>query len=204
VGPQDDGVVVRTNARTVGLITMLAGAFFVLGGGLGAAVEWSWLFIILSIALLLYAVPKLHRLQAPADGSVGVWGTRLFLFGAGLMVALGVVFLIWEAVGDPGEPAWSEVVWPIGFFSFLLGFVLFIVGSLKAGVLDKVGLGLVVVGLVGSVALDMVTGAFFEDGSETTTTEWGFLLGIPLAGIGLLWIGYRLWSQQPEPAVSSS
>jgi len=200
VGPLGDGVV-GSNARTVGLITMLAGAFFVLGGGLGAAIEWSWLFIILAMALLLYAVPKLHRLQAPADGPVGVWGTRLFLLGAGLMVTLGVVFLVWEAVGDPGEPAWGEVVWPIGFFSFLLGFVLFIIGSLKARVLDHVGLWLVPIGLVGAVVLDMVTGAFFEESPETT--EWGFLLGIPLAGIGLLWIGYRLWSKQPEAAPPS-
>ncbi|CAN5814146.1 hypothetical protein BH23ACT12_BH23ACT12_02730 [soil metagenome] len=195
MGPANGDTTAGAPARRVGLITMLAGALFVLGGGLGVATDWSWLFVVAAIALLLYAVPKLHRIQTPADGAVGLWGTRLFIFGAVLMVALGVVFFAWEAVGDPGEPAWAEFVWPIGFFAFLLGLVLFIGGSLKARVLDSLGLWLVVAGLVGGVALDMATGAFFEENGEST--EWGFLLGVPLAGLGLLWLGYRLRSQQP-------
>lgn len=76
------------------------------------------------------------------------------------------------------------------------GLYLFIVGSLKVGVLDPLGLWLVVAGLVGSVALDMVTGAFFEDNGDTA--EWGFLLGVRLAGLGLLWLGYRLRSLAPK------
>lgn len=196
MGPVTNGTVVGTEASRLSLITMLAGACFVLGGGLGVATDWSWLFIVAAIALLLYALPKLHRIQAPADGAVGLWGTRLFIFGAAIMVTLGVIFSVWEALGDPAEPAWVGFVWPIGFFAFLLGFVLFIVGSLKAGVLDPLGLWLVVAGLVGSVALDMATGAFFEENGDTT--EWGFLLGVPLAGLGLLWLGYRLRSHPPR------
>lgn len=173
---------------------MLAGAGFMLGGGLSTLGEWTWVLFVAGIALLLYAVPQLHKVQAPADGAVGHWGARLFMLGAGILVALAAVFVVWDAVGDAGEPAWSEAVWPIGFVSFLLGFILFVAGSLKARVLEPVGLWLIVVGLVGGVALDMVTGAFFADEGEVT--EWGFILGIPLAGLGLLLLGYRLWSGQ--------
>ncbi|MDP9428924.1 MAG: hypothetical protein M3Q47_08650 [Actinomycetota bacterium] len=48
------------------------------------------------------------------------------------------------------------------------------------------------VGLVSALAIDMATGAFFED--EASTTEWGLYLGIPLFGLGLVWMGYALRS----------
>jgi hypothetical protein len=181
------------NVATAGLVTLLAGLAFILGPPLSAAIEWAWLLVLVGIALLLYAVPKLHRHQAPADGALGLWGTRLFMAGSGIVVALAIVFLIWEAVGEPTEGGFIDIVWMVGFFGFLIGFVLFVIGSFKARVLDPVGLWLVVIGLVGAVALDMATGAFFQD--ETgTTTEWGFYLGVPLAGIGLAWIGAKLRS----------
>ena len=181
-----------SEVRRTGLVTLLAGLGFVLGGGLDAVWEWGWVFLLAGFALLLYAVPQLHRRQAPSDGAVGLWGSRLFVFGATIVLILGVIFIIWEAVGDPGEPAWADIAWPIGFFSLLVGFVLFVAGSLKARVLDPIGLWLVIVGLVGGVLVDMATGAFFEENGQTT--EWGFYIGIPLAGLGLLWIGYKLWS----------
>lgn len=183
-----------SKAGRTGLITLLAGLGFVLGGGLDAIWEWSWLFLLGGFALLLYAVPQLHRHQAPADGGVGLWGSRLFVFGAAIVVLIGVIFAIWEAVGDSGEPAWVNVVWPIGFFSLLAGFILFVIGSLKARILDSLGLWLVMVGLVGGVVLDMATGAFFEDNGETT--EWGLFIGVPLAGLGLMWLGYKLRSER--------
>jgi hypothetical protein len=180
--------------QRTGLVTLLAGLGFVLGGSLDVLFEWSWLFLLAGFALLLYALPRLHRHQAPADGAVGLWGSRLFVFGASVVVIVGVIFIIWDAVGEAGEPAWANIVWPIGFFSLLVGFVLFVAGSLKAKVLDPIGLWLVIIGLIGGVVVDMATGAFFEE--ETTTTEWGLILGIPLAGIGLLWIGYKVWSER--------
>lgn len=194
MGPGSVGATASKTARRAGLITMLAGAGFALGGGLSTLGEWTWVLFLAGIVLLLYAVPQLHKLQAPADGAVGQWGTRLFVLGAGILVALGAVFLVWDAFGDPGEPAWTEALWPVGFVSFLLGFVLFVAGSLKARVLESLGLWLIVVGLIGGVALDMATGAFFADEGEVT--EWGFIIGIPLAGLGLLLVGYRLWSQK--------
>lgn len=190
MGMESGNALAGADTRGVGLVSMLGGAGFVLGGALGAVAEWSWLFVLVGFASLLYAMPGLHRLQAPADGPMGNWGSRLYVFGASIILALGVIFLVWDAVGDPGEPAWVELVWPIGFFSALIGFILFMIGSLKARVLDQIGLRLVALGLVGGVVLDMATGAFFEDNGDTT--DWGLYLGIPLAGLGLLWLGYQL------------
>jgi hypothetical protein len=187
-------VVAGSKVERTGLVTLLAGLGFVLGGGLDAVWEWGWLFLLSGFALLLYAVPQLHRHQAPSDGPLGLWGSRLFVFGATIVVVLGLMFAIWEAVGDPGEPAWTTIVWPIGFFALLVGFVLFVIGSFKARVLDPIGLWLVVGGFIGGVLLDMATGAFFEDTGETP--EWGLYIGVPVAGLGLLWIGYKLWSQR--------
>ncbi len=184
-----------SNAHRAGLATLFAGLFFIAGGAASAAFDGAFVLIVVGFLLLLYAVPALHRHQAPADGPLGLWGSRLFVFGATLFVLLAVVFLVWEAVGDPGEPAWANFVWPIGFFSMIIGFILFVIGCLKARVLEPLALWLVVIGLVGGIALDMATGAFSGDGE---VMEWGLYVGIPLAGLGLLWMGYRLWSR-PAP-----
>jgi hypothetical protein len=67
--------------------------------------------------------------------------------------------------------------------------------------------GLMLVGLVAAVAVDMATGAFF--GGDGTTTEWGFYIGVPVFGLGLAWAGYTVWkdlgsreSTRPAPAPS--
>lgn len=183
-----------TDPRTVGLVTLIAGLCFVVAALGTAAVEALWIVMIVGFALLVYAIPALHRHQAPADGAAGLWGSRLVAGGGGIVLLLGVVFLIWEAIGTPPEDDAGPlgIVWMIGFFSFLIGIVLFAIGTLKAKVFPQGAPILMVVGLVSGIAIDMATGAFFED-QEGGTTEWGFYLGIPLFGLGLAWLGYWLW-----------
>ncbi len=176
-----------SRARTVGTLTMLAGALFGLGALVSAAIEWAWPAVIVGFALLAYVVPRLHRFQAPSDGWTGRFGSLLVAGGAGLMVALGVVFLVWEAVGTPGEPAWAGVLWMVAFVAFVTGIVLFAVGSALARRFPWGAPVLMLVGLVSALAIDMATGAFFEDDASTT-------VGIPLFGLGLVWMGYALRS----------
>lgn len=182
-----------SRAATVGTLTMAAGALFVLGPLVSIASEWAWLGILAGLALLAYVVPQIHRLQAPADGWAGTIGNLLVAAGAALVVALAVVFLLWEAVGDPGEPAWAGVLWLIGFLSFLVGIVLFGIGTALARSFPPAAPLLMLGGLVAALLVDMVTGAFFEE--EPTTTEWGFFIGLPLFGLGLCWMGYVLRSR---------
>ena len=176
--------------EVVGTLTMVAGAVFALGAVLSAAIEWAWIALPVGFALLAYALPQLHRFQSPADGWPGRIGSLLGAAGAGLMVTLGVILLVWEAVGTPGEPAWAGALWMVGFFAFLIGIVLFAVGSAMARRFPTGAPVLMLVGLVAAVAIDMMTGAFFAD--DGSVTEWGFYIGVPVFGLGLAWMGHAL------------
>ncbi len=96
-------------------------------------------------------------------------------------------------VGDPPEegPGVVDILWMISFAAFTIGVVLFAIGTIKGRVLPLASAVLMLVGLVAAIAIDMATGAFFED--EPTTTEWGFHIGVPLFGLGLVWAGYTVW-----------
>lgn len=177
-----------SRASTVGILTIIAGALVALGTLVSIAVEWAWFATLVALALLVYVTPQLHRFQSPADGWAGKAGSLLVAAGAGLIVAVGVVFLVLEAVGDPGEPAWAGVAWMVGFFAFVVGVVLFAVGSARARVFPPGAPLLMLVGLASAVAIDMATGAFFQD--DSTITAWGAYIGIPLFGLGLAWLGY--------------
>ncbi len=181
-----------------GLAALIGGACFILGALGSAAVEPAWILVLVGFAALVYAVPQLHRRQAPRDGAVGLWGSRLARFGGGLVLLLGVVFLLWEAVGTPPEDDSDPLgfIWMVGFFSFVIGIVLFAIGTLKAKVFPQAAPMLMLGGLIGALAIDMATGAFFED-ENGGTTEWGFYIGVPLFGLGLAWLGYSAWKSRP-------
>jgi hypothetical protein len=57
-------------------------------------------------------------------------------------------------------------------------------------------------GLVAAIAIDMATGAFFEE--EPTTTEWGFYIGVPHFGLGLAWMGWAVRSRDRSAHALSS
>jgi len=190
-----------SGVRRVGALTIAAGASFIIAALGSIATEWAWLVMLIGFALLAYAVPNLHAYQAPADGWAGTWGSRLVLVGAAVVLALGAIFLVWEAVGEPGEPEWVGVLWMVGFFSFVLGIVLFAVGTMRANRVPRAAPAVMLGGLVGALLIDMATGAFFED--EGTTTEWGFYIGVPVFGLGLAWIGYSVWAERSRPEVAA-
>ena len=187
-------------ATTVGILTMAAGALFAVGALASVAVDWAWFAILIGFAALVYVVPQMHRIQSPADGWAGRAGSLLVAAGAGLVVALGVVFLVLEVIGDPGEPVWAGVLWMVGFFAFLAGIVLFAVGSLIGKAFPPGAPLLMLIGLLAAVAIDVATGAFF--GEDPDATEWGFHVGVPLFGLGLAWMGHALanthTSRRPE------
>ncbi len=200
VAPQSSGQVTSKG----GLATLIAGICIIVGGIGSEFLEPLWFVVVIGFALLLYAMPKLHAHQAPADGAAGLWGSRLVVFGGSLLVLLAILYLVWEAVGDaPDEaPGPINALWPIGFFSFLVGIVLFSVASVRAKVFPSGAPILMLVGLVGGVGLDMATGVFFEDDPETTA--WGALIGLPLFGLGLAWIGNSLWKGQAGTSTPAS
>jgi peptidoglycan/LPS O-acetylase OafA/YrhL len=181
-----------STSKNLGLATLGAGLLIILGSIGSELADPLFILLIAAFALILYSIPRLHRLQAHADGAAGHWGARLVVFGGAVLILLGLTFLAWEAVGDAPDdpPAWANALFPIGFFSFLIGVIAFAIGSIRAKVFPTIGPALMIIGLVAGVAIDMATGAFFEDDGETTA--WGFLIGIPTFGLGLAWIGYWL------------
>ncbi len=181
-------------ARLLGLVTTAAGVLIAAGALLSVVTEWAWPAILVGFVLLVYVVPRIHGLQAPADGWPGRIGAPVATAGVAVIALLGLVFLVWEAFGTPGEPAWTGVLWMFGFLSFLVGMVLFGIGTAMARHVPPAPALLMVAGLVAAVAVDMATGAFFED--DGSTTEWGFFIGVPVFGAGLAWMGYALRSGQ--------
>lgn len=168
----------------------VAGVCIILGAVGSAVTEWAWIMMLVAFAALAYALPQVHRYQAPGDGLAGRIGAPLAALGGAVIVLLSVVYGVWELVGNPGDPAWTEVAWVVGFFSLLIGLVLFAVGVMLAGRLPRAAGALMLLSLVAAIGIDMATGAFFEDSGETT--EWGLYIGLPLFGISLLWIAASL------------
>jgi hypothetical protein len=181
---------------------LIAGVLIVIGALGSQVADPLWLGLLAGLALLVWTIPQIHRYQAPADGPAGVWGSRLVVVGGGIVVLLGIVFLIWEAVGTPPEEAPGPInaLWPIGFFSFLIGIVLCAIGSIRAKVLPAAAFVLMLVGLVLGVAIDMATGAFFEEDGETTA--WGLMIGMTMFGVGVAWLGYTLWGGRATATTS--
>ncbi|MFH5822918.1 hypothetical protein [Georgenia sp. AZ-5] len=171
-----------------------------------AVVDWLWVAVLLGFLGMILGIRGIHRYQAPADGAPGRVGAWLVVLGAAVIVLLGLAFLVWEAVGGLPEagPAVVDVAWMVGFAAFVLGVILFAIGIIKGKVLPAGSAVLMLVGLLAAIAIDMATGAFFED--EPTTTEWGFFLGVPLFALGLCWAGYAVWKgrasgRSPEAGV---
>lgn len=184
----------RVGDTKAGLAVLIAGVGIIIGAAGSAAVDGLWVAMLLGFLGMVIGIPGVHAYQAPDDGAPGRWGALLIRYGGAVLVLLGVIFLIWEAVGDPPEdgPGWVGALWMIGFAAFAIGVILFAIGTIKAGILPRAAGVLMLVGLISALAIDMATGAFFED-EGGTTTEWGFYLGVPVFGLGLAVAGYTVW-----------
>lgn len=194
----------RVADEKAGLAVLIAGIAIIIGSVGSALVDWMWVAMLVGFLGMVYGIPGVHGYQAPGDGAPGRWGALLIRYGGALMVLLGFVFLIWEAIGEAPEdpPVVINAAWMIGFAAFAIGVILFAIGTIKAKVLPQAVGILMLLGLVASIAIDMATGAFFEDESGGTT-EWGFYLGVPIFGIGLAWAGYVVWQAGKTPPAAT-
>lgn len=151
-------------------------------------------------ALVLYVVPKLHASQAPDDGAAGLWGSRLVLAGAAVLLVLFLFEFAWDGLAGAGPPEWTQPAFIVAALAFGLGVVLFGVASAVTATYTRAGPVLMLVGLVAALGIDMATGAFF--GGEATA--WRLRLGFPVFGLGLVVMGLpargRLPQRSPTPA----
>lgn len=172
--------------RRVGALTIVAGVAMIVGAPLGAVSRWAVLLATISVALLVYTVPKMHRYQDPADGWTGTWGAWMASAGGAVAVVVALVMLAAEVAGV-GLPRGVPATGVIGALIFTIGIVLFGIGSAIAHVFPRPAPLLVVIGLAVVIGGDLVAGAFFGD-----ATPWGSYVGFPLFGLGLAWMGSHL------------
>lgn len=190
----------RGYSDEAGLAVLIAGIAIIIGAAGSAVVDWLWVAMLVGFLGMVYGVPAVHKYHAPRDGWPGKWGSLLIHYGGAVMVLLGLLFLVWEIVGGPPEegPGVVDLLWMLGSAAFAIGVILFAIGSIKARVLPLPSGVLMLVLLLAALAIDMATGAFFED--EATTTEWGFYIGVPVFyigvpvfALGLAWAGFTVW-----------
>lgn len=185
-------------AQRVGMVAMVAGGMFALGALGSMATDWAWVLMLVGVAGLVYVVPNLHRLQEHRDSWPGALAAYLVPVGGGVLVILGLIGIVMEATGNiDTEPGWLGAVWMLAFFSFAVGVLLFCVGAMMARRVSPAAPGLMLLGLIVAIGVDMLTGAFFEE--TAATTPYGLYIGMPLVGLGLAWIGYQL----PRPEAAS-
>lgn len=159
------------------LVEFVAGEFFALMG--------------LALALLVAALPGLHRVQAGRDGAAGRWGTRLTLVGLATLVVLVVSGDALDAALDGTAQSVAEAAYlaagAAAGFSALVGIVLFSVGMSRARVLDPRGIWLFLAGMT----MGLVSESFEQ--SLSGAVPWladvlppmGFMVG----GVGLVVLG---------------
>jgi hypothetical protein len=174
--------------------------FLLFGGQSGSAVVASsaWLVVevayILAAAFLILGLVGLYLLQAKPAGSLGLVAFMVALTGTVMLAGAdwsAAFFGPWVAEAAPEllvtEPAGTMTAGVIlTFVSFALGWFLFGLASLRAGVLSRGPALLLMVGAVLALVL-----AFLELPFEAV-----------VLGAAVAWMGYGLWSHAAsEPSL---
>jgi hypothetical protein len=168
-------------------------------------------FLPLGVVIFLLLIPALlgmRSAQGGSDGAVGKTGLVIAVIGLAILTILFIIGGFTELVlGRNVEdlPGWVEAFLPIGFLGSIIGLAIFGIGAIMAKVLPRWGAVLFTIGLPVGAVIDIATGAFFEENGDTP--QVGFFVGPPLFLIGLLWLGWTLWSgrtaagsKEPGPA----
>jgi hypothetical protein len=201
--------------RLSGLATLLAGALYALGAllhpvgeDLASVTNPSWvpshLVYWVSAMLMLFGLVGLYARQAAKAGWLGLVGFLLALTGTafvGSIFFMASTILPVVATGSSG--IFDQVITPSTFVvlvvvvGFVLGYVLFGVATIRAGVFPRWSGPLLIIG----VSLFMI--------SEVSPVDLAIshliaTLGDVIFGIGLAWMGYALWSEKREPELLAS
>jgi hypothetical protein len=175
---------------------MAAGPVLIAAAFLSELVHDQLFYLVgLAMLLLLLALPALHARQAGRSGRLGLAGFVVAMIGAAILTVLFAAVGVAELLlgFDPDEADFLFPILVVGFFAFLIGIVLFGIDTARVGVLPRWAGVLFALGLPLALVIDIITGAFF-DGEETT--PWGIYIGFPIFAIGLIWLGYALWSRR--------
>lgn len=200
--------------RFSGLISLLGGLLYVLatflhpiGEDLAAVNSPNWvpahLVFWISSTLILLGLVGLYARQAGKTGWPGLISFVLSFIGMALVGALllmvtTLIPLIAAEAPDLFEQAMTPPTLALAviFLGYGLGFILFGVVTMRAGVLPRWSGLLLIIG----VALSMAEGSPIDK----TTLHVLVSIGRFMFALGLAWMGYALWSEKREPARSDS
>ena len=190
--------------RRSGIAAMLAGAILIAEVLLSEFVLEQLSYLLgLVLLLLLVALPGLEAFQDGRDGRLGRAGFVLAWIGAAILATLFAAVGVAEGLLglDPDASQALGPVLAVGFVALIAGVPLFGIAALRAGVLPRAAVLLFVVSLPLGVAIDLATGAFFEDDGESSMPEIGYWVGVSAFAFAMIWLGHRMWS---EPERSSA
>ncbi|MCH7777906.1 MAG: hypothetical protein IH878_15450 [Gemmatimonadetes bacterium] len=165
-----------------GLLVIASAAIELLGGSPPDVMEF------VTFLLLLLALIGLYVRQARKAGALGAIGFLLAFIATALWASL---FYADAFYGGP--PQEVTAVFFAAYLSFPLGYLLFGIATMRAGMLPRWGALLLAVGAVllnFLVPVSVVLAA----------------IGFAMFGAAFLWLGYALWSgtgeteRQPEPS----
>jgi len=201
--------------RWSGLISLLAGVLYALaaflhpvGEDLAAITSPKWvpahLVYWVSVILMQLGLVGLYARQVEKAGWLGLAGFVLAFIGTGFveiilfMVSTIIPFLAAEAPTNFAQVMTPPPFWaPVFIMGFGLGYILFGVATMRAGVLPRWSGLLLIIG----VSFFMISEAPLFD---PTLSHVIVTIGDVVFGMGLAWAGYALWSSRGLVAPSSS
>jgi hypothetical protein len=196
--------------RWSGLISLLAGVLYAVGAllhpvgeGLAAVSSPNWvpahLIYWVAVMLMQLGLVGVYARQVEQTGWLGLVGFVLAFVGTALVssillyVSTALPLIAGEAQTIFDQAATPPVfLLPVFVLGFGLGWILLGVATMRAGVLPRWSGLLLIIGVtlfVSSEALPF----------EATLAHILVTVGDIIFGLGLVWMGYVLWSEKREP-----
>jgi hypothetical protein len=201
--------------RWSGLVSLLAGVLYAIaallhpvGEDLTAVNSPNWvtshLVYWVSAILILFSLIGLYARQTEQSGRLGLVSFVLAFIGT---TVVGSIFFMASTViplvAAAGSPAFFDkamtppaLFMPVIILGFVLGYILFGITIMRAGVLPRWSGLLLIVG----VSLFPISEAPLFN---LTLSHVIVTIGDVLFGLGFAWMGYALWSEKREPALKA-
>lgn len=196
--------------RWSGLISLLAGVLYAVGAWLhpigediAAVNSPSWvpahLVYWVSVLLLQLGLVGLYARQVEQTGRLGLLGFVLAFIGTALVGSILLyVSTVLPLIASEAQAIFDQAatppifLLPVFVLGFGLGWVLLGLATMRAGVLPRWSGLLLIIGVTLFVVSEAVP-------FEATLAHVLVTVGDVIFGLGLVWIGYALWSEKREP-----
>ena len=197
--------------RWSGLISILAGMLYALaailhpvGEDIAAYTSPNWvpahLVYWVSAILMLFGLVGLYARQVEKTGWLGLVGFVLAFIGTVFVSSIFfMVSTVIPLIAAETPALFDQAATPptgavlVVVLGFSLGYILFSVATMRAGVLPRWSGLLLIIG----VSFFMISEAPLFD---RTLSHVIVTVGDVVFGLGLAWMGYALWSEKREPA----